>query len=476
MSDELKKLIKDINSPAEWVALRKVKETTQFLVARNGQFESCSTNLDEGYMVEVLCEGQFAYVAASDQSREAIQRACDQAVFLAKSMAPWKLYSFTKDVRNIYSGEYQTPTHTPLSSLAKDEAIHLLMKATKEMKVSEKIVNTSGYIVLVEKESHIFTSTGADIYQHTSQVLSDLEAVAQEGSQIQTRSTGLPCYQGGLELIDPVLLEEEAQRVAREAIELLTAEPCPTGLYDLVLAPDQLYLQLHESIGHPLEIDRILGDERNYAGWSFVNLSDFGTLQYGSPLLNVVFDPTIPNELATYGYDDTGLKATKEYLIKDGLLVRGLGGSESQKRSGVPGVACTRASSWNRPPIDRMANVNIEPGSSSFEDMISGVEKGIFMQTNKSWSIDDYRRKFQFGCEYATLIENGKLTKPLRNPNYRGTTTDFWKNLKKVGDPSTFNVTGSPMCGKGEPNQGVTVGHAVPMCLFENVEVFGSES
>ena len=233
---------------------------------------------------------------------------------------------------------------------------------------------------------------------------------------------------------------------------------------------------MHESIGHPLELDRILGDERNYAGWSFVQLSDFGQLQYGSPLLNVVFDPTVDGEYASYAFDDTGLAATRQYLIKDGVLLRGLGGMDSQKRAGVPGVASTRASSWNRPPIDRMANINIEPGDTSFEEMISGVERGIYMSTNASWSIDDYRRKFQFGCEYARLIENGKLTKILKNPNYRGVTSTFWHNLKKVGDLSTFEIWGSPYCGKGEPNQVIRVGHAVPLCLFENVDVFGGAS
>jgi predicted Zn-dependent protease len=237
--------------------------------------------------------------------------------------------------------------------------------------------------------------------------------------------------------------------------------------------PDQLYLQIHESIGHPLELDRILGDERNYAGWSFIKPQDFGHLQYGSSLLNVTFDPSVSGEMATYHYDDAGAPAERHYIIKDGLLKRGLGGLESQKRLQLPGVSSTRASSWNRPPIDRMANINIEPGSTSLAQMIASTERGILMQTNKSWSIDDYRNKFQFGCEYGQLIENGKLTKIVKNPNYRGITTPFWKGLKMVGDTSTFEVYGSFYCGKGEPNQIIRVGHATPACLFTNVEVFG---
>lgn len=254
---------------------------------------------------------------------------------------------------------------------------------------------------------------------------------------------------------------------------MLSAEECPTTTTTLVLAPDQMLLQIHESIGHPLEIDRILGDERNYAGSSFVKLSDFGHLVYGSDLMNVTFDPTVPGEFASYTFDDAGTPATREYLIEEGLLVRGLGSLESQARAKVPGVANFRASSWNRAPIDRMANINLEPGTATFDEIIGSIEHGVYMEANRSWSIDDYRNKFQFGCEYAKLIENGKLTKTLKNPNYRGVTNQFWRSLDRVGDASTVEVYGSPYCGKGEPNQAIRVGHTSPVCAFKNIEVFG---
>ena len=261
--------------------------------------------------------------------------------------------------------------------------------------------------------------------------------------------------------------------IVEDTVELLSAEECPDESTTLVLAPDQMMLQIHESVGHPLEIDRILGDERNYAGSSFVRPEDFGNLQYGSSLMNIVFDPTVQNQVASYAFDDGGLKAEKAHIIKDGILLRGLGGAESQLRSGIPGVADFRASSWDRAPIDRMANLNLEAGESSFDEIIGSVERGVFMRSNRSWSIDDYRNKFQFGCEYGKLIENGKLTRTLRNPNYRGISSSFWNNLGMVGDRDTLEVFGTPFCGKGEPNQIIRVGHASPVCLFENVDVFG---
>jgi predicted Zn-dependent protease len=268
-------------------------------------------------------------------------------------------------------------------------------------------------------------------------------------------------------------LWEQVRTVGEQAVELLTAAECPAETTMLVLAPDQMLLQIHESIGHPLELDRILGDERNYAGGSFVRPEDFGCLVYGSPLMNISFDPTVPGEYASYRFDDTGAPAQRQYLIKEGVLLRGLGSLESQARLGVPGVACGRACSWNRPPIDRMANLNLEPGDISFSELIGNVERGVYMESNRSWSIDDRRHKFQFSCEYAKRIENGKLTTTLRNPNYRGITPQFWGNLVQVGDRSTWEMYGTPTCGKGEPNQAIWVGHASPVAAFANVEVFG---
>ena len=187
----------------------------------------------------------------------------------------------------------------------------------------------------------------------------------------------------------------------------------------------------------------------------------------------MTFDPEQRGEAAAYAFDDDGTPATKAYLIRDGLLVRALGGALSQQRAQLPGVANSRASSWNRPPIDRMANLNIEPGTSSLDAMIAGIEHGIMMRTNTSWSIDDHRNKFQFGCEWGQLIENGRLTQVVRQPNYRGISANFWRNLVAVGNAETRGVYGTSMCGKGEPMQIVRVGHASPACVFSGIDVFG---
>jgi len=190
----------------------------------------------------------------------------------------------------------------------------------------------------------------------------------------------------------------------------------------------------------------------------------------------VTFDPDIPEQLASYGHDDDGTKATKQFLIREGLLLKPLGGALSQYRSGMSGVANSRACSWNRAPIDRMANLNIEPGNKSMAQLIGGIEHGILMSTNRSWSIDDARNKFQFGCEWGQLIENGELKGVVKNPNYRAISAQFWRNLSAVGDAGTSRVLGTPNCGKGEPNQVIRVGHASPSCVFSNIDVFGGDA
>jgi predicted Zn-dependent protease len=471
----LQKTMNDIKNAADWVSLRHVSEKTTWRSVRDDKPAVNSTRFSEGVMVEVLVDGQFAYAGTSDLSDLGVKRALEQALLLAKKSAPYKVHPFTLEQRRVSQGRYSSPVLKSLDSISAGEINDIFIAATQAMKVSDKIVSRQATAMIVETSFRSVSSMGSDIEQSFSIVSTDLNATAADGNQVQMRSDsgGLArCLQVGAEAFDRAAIVARSEQAAKEAMELLAAENCPTETLDLVLAPDIMTLQVHESIGHPLEYDRILGDERNYAGWSFVKPEDFGQLQYGSTLMNVTFDPTIQGEMASYDFDETGLKATKEFLIQDGKLMRGLGSLESQARLNLPGVANSRSSSWNRAPIDRMANINLEGGTQTLEELISSVERGVYMKSNKSWSIDDYRNKFQFGCEYAQMIENGKITKTIKNPNYRGTTVKFWNGLKGVSKKT--EVFGSPFCGKGEPNQVIRVGHATPYCLFSNVEVFGA--
>jgi predicted Zn-dependent protease len=471
--------LQEAKNSAEWVGLRFVRETTNFRVVRNDKPERNVGFIDEGVMVEVLVDGHFGYAGTADLSPEGMKKALARALETTKAAATQKAFHFTAEQRPKAIGRFESPRTQALDKASLEEITSVLMAGCRKMKTSDKIINRSSLAMIIQTDIDFFSSSGSDARQSFHMVALDLNATAAEGSETQTRSLNggyARSFQTGAEAFDRTMFEREGERLGREVTELLSAPNCPSGAMDLILMPDQMMLQIHESIGHPLEIDRILGDERNYAGWSFVKPTDFGNLQYGSTLMNVSFDPTRTGEMASYSFDDGGTPASKEFLIQDGVLKRGLGSLESQVRSKLPGVANFRSSSWNRAPIDRMANINLEPGTSTLESMVASVENGVLMTSNRSWSIDDYRNKFQFGCEYGTRIENGKLTHTVKNPNYRGTTVDFWKRLKAVGGPATVETYGTPYCGKGEPNQVIRVGHAAPPCLFSKVEVFGGHS
>ncbi|MEM6449660.1 MAG: TldD/PmbA family protein [Cyanobacteria bacterium P01_D01_bin.105] len=476
----LTQTLEQLDIPADWIGIRANREHSSWRAMRDGNPQQNERGFDQGAMVEVLAGGQFGYSATNRLTTESLRAAAQAAYAQAVSAHQWAIHHFTPAVRPPVKGTYTSPYQQSLDALSVQDINDLLRKLCDRLNVSAKIVRTSAIARTHGIESWFVSSNGSEVYQKLALIETHLGAIAQVPGATQARTDNgylARSYQGGWEYFSPSsALWERATRIGQQAIELLDAPDCPDTTTTLVLAPDQMMLQLHESVGHPIELDRILGDERNYAGGSFVQPQDFGTLTYGSHLMNVTFDATNRGELASYRFDDTGASAQKAYLIKDGVLQRGLGGLESQARLQVPGVACTRACNWNRPAIDRMANINLEPGDTDFESMIGAIEDGVYMESNRSWSIDDQRHKFQFGCEYALKIENGQLTTPLKNPNYRATTPQFWKSLKQVGNGETLQTYGTPYCGKGEPNQLIRVGHASPACAFENIEVFGGAS
>ncbi|MEO0458325.1 MAG: TldD/PmbA family protein [Cyanobacteria bacterium P01_A01_bin.114] len=456
--------------------MRAVRETGTRRAMRDGKPEGNYRFNQQGVMIEVMVNGQLGYAATNQLTPQGLRDAAARAHQQAKVAVPWQIHRFTPEIRPTVTDSYQSPVVKPLNSFTAGEINDLLARICDRLQVSDKIVQTNANASTRTVDTWLVSTSGTRIHQQFSFLMTHFGATAQDGPVVQTRNhngPGAHCYQGGWEQLNEDALWAAVDQVGAQAVELLTADECPEMTTTLVLAPDQMMLQIHESIGHPLELDRILGDERNYAGGSFVKPSDFGTLQYGSELMNITFDPTVTHQFASYGFDDTGVSAQRQYLIRKGKLERGLGSRESQLRLGVDGVACARATSWDRPPIDRMANINLESGDRNFTDLIGSIEDGVFMEANRSWSIDDQRYKFQFGCEYAKRIRHGELAETLRNPNYRATTPQFWHSLVQVGNAETWRAYGTPYCGKGEPNQVIRVGHASPVCAFDKIEVFG---
>jgi predicted Zn-dependent protease len=461
----------------DFCSLRFVEETSEQTMVRQDVLQPLSASVERGAMVTIMHRGGYGYAATSDLSRGGLRDAIARAIAWAEAGAGRAVVDYSKIALPRPTGTYAIRLDT--SSWNRKQLIELLMQESRACRVDARVVDWYASIETITSTQRYLTADGADVLQNFHYVIPNLAVTANHGADTQTRSLGGQyngyCRQGGLEVLDHAGFRGAGQRVAREALQLLAAPNCPGGSMDLLLMPEQMMLQIHESIGHPIELDRILGDERNFAGTSFVTLDMFGSYRYGSDLLNVTYDPERPEQFASYRWDDDGTPAERTYLIRNGILERPLGGAISQARAGMLGVANSRASSWNRPPIDRMANLNIEPGSATLDDMIKSVERGVLMDTNVSWSIDDSRNKFQFGCEVGRLIEDGELKGMVKNPNYRGISATFWRSLKAVGDRSTFDVMGTPFCGKGEPSQVIRVGHASPACLFGNVDVFGGE-
>ncbi len=474
---KLKGLYNKVKPNVDFSSMRFHADKEDWLGVRQGVLEPSSSTVDTGVMLTVYHKGGMGYAATSDLSEAGLKLAFAKAVQWAADNVGSCVADYSGLKLPHPKGEFRSPVKTRWDEVPLGDKIEFLTNVCESLKVSDKVVDRDVSVWHNQSERLYLTSEGGEVYQDFDRLVPNFKVVANDGPITQWRSFGgmAMVRQQGWELMAESGYAEMAVKLGKEAVDLLTAENCPSGKMDLILAPDQMVLQIHESIGHPLELDRILGDERNYAGTSFVTQDMIGSYKYGSDLLNVTFDPTRPEQAASYAFDDDGLEAKKEFIIRNGHLERVLGGTVSQFRAGIDGTANTRADSWRRPTMDRMANLNLEAGDSKFEDMIASVEKGVFMRTNTSWSIDDSRNKFQFGCECGQLIENGKLTKLVRNPNYRGISANFWQNLKMVGDEDSFEVMGTPYCGKGEPNQAIFVGHASPACLFSDTEVFGGE-
>ncbi|MGE4620302.1 MAG: TldD/PmbA family protein [Planctomycetota bacterium] len=474
-----KELVGRIAPRGTWCSLRIVKTSSESYAVRDDVLQPPSSSLNYGAMVTVVDGPDMGLAATSDLSEAGLYQAARVAQEWARASAGRGVLDFSAAPKPLQSGRWSHPVEVSWESSSRKEIIDRLRNACQGLKTDERIVRRTATLKRVLTETNLATTDGIEIEQFHDRLIPWLMAVAANDEDVQTRTNGgrSDAQLGGMEVLDRVKFDQLPQQVGSDAIETLLAPMCPTGVMDAVIGPAQMVLQVHESIGHALELDRILGDERNYAGTSFVKLDDFGSLRWGPEILDVVIDPTVEGEVCSAGFDDEGLPAKKVHLIENGILKRGIGGALSAQRlsRSEDAIAVSRACSWNRPPIDRMANLNVEPGETSMDELIGGVEKGVWLDVNSSWSIDDRRWKFQFGVEDARLIENGQLGGRVKDAGDRSSTIPFWGSLDAVGDRETWQVRGTPNCGKGEPNQMVFVGHAMPACRFRGLEVFGRE-
>ena len=461
---------------AHYADVRIVHNRTENISVREGVVESLNFSETEGFGVRVLFGGAWGFASSRDLSPAEVDRTTAQAIEIARASALVSGEAVDLGPAVTSQGVYATPFRVDPFSVSREDKLALLMAADREM-VKVSGVRTWRIDLSLEREHKVFANTeGAFTEQTITETGGGIQATAVGNGEVQTRtypnSFARDQVTGGWEELVKWDLPGNGERVASEAVALLTADACPSNLTTtLILGGPQLALQVHESCGHPTELDRVYGTEAAYAGTSFLTTEKLGTFQYGSPVVNLTADSVRPLGLGTFGWDDEGVPAQSTPLVKDGLFVGYLMSRETASRLGRTSNACMRASGWNRIPIIRMVNVSLEPGTWTFDDLIADTDYGIYMDLNRSWSIDDKRYNFQFGTEMGYEIKNGKLGRMLRNCTYTGITPEFWNSCDAVCNADTWRIWGTPNCGKGQPGQVAHTGHGTAPARFRNIKV-----
>lgn len=465
---------------AEYADIRLVSNREQRIVVRNGVVETMTADESVGLGIRALFHGAWGFASTRELTNAAADAAASQAVQIARASA--RVNDSAGSVEELLGapvvskGSYATPIGVDPFSVPIEDKLSLLFAADAEMGKVPQVTARMGNVVFIREDRTFANTEGTLVDQTIHEAGGGIQVTAVGNGETQRRS--YPQSHGrqqgcaGWEYVAEMDLPGNARRIAEEAAELLTAEPCPVGIStDLIIDSSQLALQIHESCGHAVELDRALGDEAAFAGTSFLTPDLLSNFQYGSAQVNITADSTSPTGLGTFGWDDEGLPAQSTDIIRRGQFVGYLMSRESAARLGLHSNGCMRASSWNRIPLIRMTNVSLEPGVWTLDDLIADTDDGIYLETNRSWSIDDRRYNFQFGTEIGREIKNGRLGRLLRNCTYTGITPEFWRSCDAICGPESWNLWGTPRCGKGQPGQIAHTSHGASPSRFRNVRV-----
>jgi TldD protein len=454
---------------------RYVDTRNQSLSYSDGTCDKVEELTDIGFGIRVIANGAWGYCGSADLNEKEIKRVAKKAVEIAKASAiansaTVELAANEKYIENFKSNYKKDPFDIPLP-----EKIAYLAHLDELLGKSTSIKSRDSFLDFRKQIKEFHNSEGSVIRQEIIHSGAGVTATA-TGQGRARAARGYPANEGiyeckGYELLDEIDFANNIPIICDQAAALLQAPDCPTKTCDIVLDASHVGLVIHESIGHPLELDRVFGSERNFSGTSFATPDNLGKLKYGSDIINVVTDPTAPYGLGSFGFDDEGVKAHKTDLIKNGVLVGYISSRETAKRIGLPSSSSAIADGWGNIPLVRMTNTNLMPGNMTLEQLISGIDDGLYLQTTSSWSIDDTRQNFQFGCEIGWLIEHGKLTTMVKNPTYGGNTVAFWNSCDGIGDSSLWRIWGTPNCGKGQPGQNARTGQGASPARFRNVKV-----
>jgi len=461
--------------PLAYADCRVVETTTEGLLVRNGIVETIARATDLGFGVRVLKDQAWGFSSSQDLTTQAADSVITEAIAIAQSSASVPGSAVRLSELTPQQGSYRTKVEEDPFAVPLADKINLLLNAEKTLRRHPDVKQGYASMSFLRIRKVFVSTEGSVIEQELVYSGGGIWCLAIRDGDLQRRSFpaafGGNFAQAGYEFVRAMDLAGNADRTRDEAIMLLGAEPCPDGIFDLIIDSGQLALQVHESIGHPTELDRVLGFEESYAGKSFVTLDKFRSFRYGSNLVNVYADSTVPSGLGTFGYDDEGVPAQRVPIIKEGIFLNYLTSRETAPVVGLTSNGTMRASGWDRIPLIRMTNINLESGTWDFDALIADTKQGIYVQSNKSWSIDDRRLNFQFGTEIAWKIENGRLGEAYRNPLYTGITPQFWNSCDAVCSAKHWQLWGLPNCGKGEPGQTAYVGHGTAPARFRKVQV-----
>ncbi|HET8840542.1 MAG TPA: TldD/PmbA family protein [Ktedonobacteraceae bacterium] len=463
---------------ASYVDVRVMERITEGISVRNGHVEGVFSKTSSGFNVRVIVNGAWGFAASARMENDEVERVARQAVQIARASAlvigePVRLAPLPTQ-----HGSYQTPFQKDPFAIPLNQKVQLLLDADAAMRSARGVALSSAQISYAVERKLFINSEGSEIEQELREAGAAISASAvdTESQEIQTRSYpnsfGEHSGTGGFELIEALDLVNHGARIGEEAVKLLIAPQCPSGTRTIILDGPQTALQVHESCGHPIELDRVLGMEAGFVGKSFLTLDKFNNnYRYGSDVVNLTADATIPGALGTFGWDDEGVPAQRTPIVTNGIFTGYLMSRDTAPILGLESNGCVRADSWNRLPMIRMTNVSLEPGNWKLDDLIADTDDGIFMSINKSWSIDDLRLNFQFGVEMAYEIKNGKLGQLYKNATYTGITPRFWGSCDAICGRSEWVVWGLPNCGKGEPIQVMRTGHGAAPARFRNIQV-----
>jgi len=461
---------------ASYADIRVVERTSEELTVKNGALEAATSNVSAGFGLRVLVNGAWGFSSSAQLEPAEADRIAGEAVEIARASGLARKGPVELDDTPPVTDSYRTAYGEDPFGVSLDDKLRILMEADAAMARVPGVAIREGNVV-AGREIKTFASTaGARIEQEIVEAGGGIEATAVNDSEMQQRSYpnsfGGQSVTGGFEAVRALALADHAQETAELAVALLDAPQCPSGEMDVVLDSTQVALQIHESCGHPTELDRVFGTEASFAGTSFLTTDKLGKLRYGSDLVSIDADATAPGGLGTFGYDDEGVPAQNVPLIESGLLVGYLTSRETAPRIGRGSMGSARAWTWSHIPLIRMTNINLRPGDAgSLDDLIADTRDSIYMSINKSWSIDDRRLNFQFGDQAGWLIKNGKRTQLVKNPTYTGITPQFWGSLDAICGRDEWTLWGLPNCGKGEPMQIGHVGHGAAPARFRGVKV-----